>query len=109
LSYAAYVLRVLSEQTLEINKEVKDPSVPGPSLAKEVKDSSLTILFNYRFGFYSGRRVRAQIWRFSAERAHYGGENNSIWPRKDRSEAKVIPRRVFYNTLAPFLISLGGL
>jgi hypothetical protein len=48
LSYATYVLRVLSKQTLETSKEVKDPSVPGPSLAKEVKDSSLTILFSYR-------------------------------------------------------------
>jgi hypothetical protein len=42
------VLRVLGEQTLEINKEVKDPSVPDPSLAKEVKDPSLTILLSYR-------------------------------------------------------------
>jgi hypothetical protein len=42
------VLRVLGEQTLETSKEVKDPSVPGPSLANEVKDSSLTILFSHR-------------------------------------------------------------
>jgi hypothetical protein len=42
------VLRVLGEQTLEISKEVKDSSVPQPSLAKEVKDPSLTILFSYR-------------------------------------------------------------
>jgi hypothetical protein len=42
------VLRVLGEQTLEINKEVKDSSVPDPSLAKEVKDPSLTILLSYR-------------------------------------------------------------
>jgi hypothetical protein len=46
LSYATYILRVLSQETLETNKEVKDPSVPGPSLAKEVKYSSLTILSN---------------------------------------------------------------
>jgi hypothetical protein len=39
-------LRVLSQETLETSKEVKDPSVPGPSLAKEVKDSSLTILYS---------------------------------------------------------------
>jgi hypothetical protein len=38
LSYAAYVLRVLSQETLETNKEVKDPFVPGPSVSKEVKD-----------------------------------------------------------------------
>jgi hypothetical protein len=48
LSDATYVLRVLSEQTLEIN-EVKDSSVPGPRLAKVVKDSTLTILLNFRF------------------------------------------------------------
>jgi hypothetical protein len=40
------VLRVLSEQTLDISKEVKDSSVPDPSLAKVVKDSTLVILFN---------------------------------------------------------------
>jgi hypothetical protein len=49
LSYATYVLRVLSQETLETSKEVKDPSVPGPSLAKEVKDPSLTILFIHRY------------------------------------------------------------
>jgi hypothetical protein len=42
------VLRVLGEQTLDISKEVKDPSIPDPSLFKEVKDSSLTILLSYR-------------------------------------------------------------
>jgi hypothetical protein len=40
------VLRVLSKQTLEINKEVKYSSVPDPSLAKVVKYSTLTILFS---------------------------------------------------------------
>jgi hypothetical protein len=39
---------VLSEQTLEINKEVKDFFVPDPSLAKVVKDSTLTILHSFR-------------------------------------------------------------
>jgi hypothetical protein len=43
------VLRVLIEQTLEINSMVKDPTFPNPSLAKEVKDSSLTILHQFRF------------------------------------------------------------
>jgi hypothetical protein len=53
-------LRVLSEQTLETSKEVKDFSVPGPSLAKEVKDPSLTILSRHRYSTFSiwwlGRR-----------------------------------------------------
>jgi len=39
----------LSKQTLEINKEVKDSFVSGPSLAKVVKDSTLTILLSFRF------------------------------------------------------------
>jgi hypothetical protein len=38
------VLRVLTEQTLEISSVVKDPTFPDPSLVMEVKDSSLTIL-----------------------------------------------------------------
>jgi hypothetical protein len=42
------VLRVLSEQTLDISKEVKDSFVPDPSLAKVVKDSTLTILHSFR-------------------------------------------------------------
>ena len=42
------VLRVLTKQTLEIISVVKDSTYPNPSLAKEVKDSSLTILLNYR-------------------------------------------------------------
>jgi hypothetical protein len=87
---------------------VKDPFVPGPSLAKEVKDSSLTILFSYRFGFLQWTKSQGADLEISAKRAHCGGESNSIWPRKDRSEAKVIPGG-FYNTLALFLISLGGL
>jgi hypothetical protein len=38
------VLRVLTEQTLEIRSEVKYPTQPGPTLVMEVKDYSLTIL-----------------------------------------------------------------
>jgi hypothetical protein len=41
------ILRVLGEQTLETSKEVKDPFVLGPSLAKEVKDPSLTIISSH--------------------------------------------------------------
>jgi hypothetical protein len=42
------VLRVLTEQTLEISSVVKDPTQPGPRLVTEVKDSSLTILHQFR-------------------------------------------------------------
>jgi hypothetical protein len=38
------ILRVLTEQTLEINSMVKDSTFPDPRFAKEVKYSSLTIL-----------------------------------------------------------------
>jgi hypothetical protein len=41
------VLKVLSKQTLEIKKEVKYSFVPGPSLAKVVKYSTLTILLSF--------------------------------------------------------------
>jgi hypothetical protein len=41
------ILRVLTRQTQEISTEVKDPSFTGPSLAKVVKDSTLTTLFSY--------------------------------------------------------------
>jgi hypothetical protein len=37
-------LRVLGEKTLEIKKGVKDSPFLDPSLAKEVKDPSLTTL-----------------------------------------------------------------
>jgi hypothetical protein len=43
------VLRVLIEHTLEISSVVKDSTFPDPSLAKEVKDSSLTILAEVLF------------------------------------------------------------
>ena len=38
------VLRVFTEQTLEINWVVKDSTFLDPSLVTEVKDPSLTIL-----------------------------------------------------------------
>ena len=44
--YSLDVLRILSEQTLEINKEVKDSFVPNPSLATVENDSTLIILHN---------------------------------------------------------------
>jgi hypothetical protein len=73
------VLRVLTEQTLEISSVVKDPTFPDPSLAKEVKDSSLTILHQFRFIaeplVQAGRRLRS----FPAERAHCWEKINSIW------------------------------
>jgi hypothetical protein len=45
------VLRVLTEQTLEISSVVKDPTQPGPSLVTEVKDPSLTILHQFYLSY----------------------------------------------------------
>jgi hypothetical protein len=53
------VLRVLTEQTLEINSMLKDPTQPGPSLVTEVKDFSLTILHQ----FYSVSRAAEEVGR----------------------------------------------
>jgi hypothetical protein len=102
LSYAAYVLRVLSKQTLETSKEVKDPSVPGPSLVKEVKDSSLTILFSYRLISTVEERGRAQIRRFSAGGAHCWKKISLIWVEEGRSEENLFPGG-FARPRAPFL------
>jgi hypothetical protein len=41
------VLRVLTEQTLEIISVVKDPTFPDPIFVKEVNDSSLIILHQF--------------------------------------------------------------
>jgi hypothetical protein len=60
------VLRVLSEQTLEISKEVKDSSVPDPSLAKVVKYSTLTILHSFRSVCNSDLWSQGTILRVSA-------------------------------------------
>jgi hypothetical protein len=72
------VLRVLGEQTLEISKEVKDSSVPDPSLAKEVKDPSLTILSSYRLITTREARGSAQFRRVSAGGAHCLRKMSSI-------------------------------
>jgi hypothetical protein len=88
LSYAAYILRVLSQETLETNKEVKDPSVPGPSLAKEVKDSSLTIISNPDPFQKSFVQARHSYRVFPAGRAHQWRKKNLICLEEARSIGK---------------------
>jgi hypothetical protein len=56
-------LRVLGEQTLEINKGVKDSPVLDPSLAKEVEDPSLTILHQLQVVHTVEKKRSAQIQR----------------------------------------------
>jgi hypothetical protein len=73
------VLRVLSEQTLEINKEVKDSSVPDPSLAKVVKDSTLTILFSSDPFLASFVKRGATIGGFLQRGVHCPIKEGSIW------------------------------
>jgi hypothetical protein len=61
------VLRVLTSQTLEISMEVKDPSVPNPSLAKVVKDSTLTIIFKSEHSQLSVMKKGASLEGFLQE------------------------------------------
>jgi hypothetical protein len=64
------VLRVLTKYTLKIKKGVKDSLVPDPSLAKVVKDSTLTILFSSdpfkSFICEAGQIVRRVLFRRGA-------------------------------------------
>jgi len=71
-------LRVLGEQTLEISKGVKDFSVPDPSLAKEVKDPSLTILRSYRLFATVKKKRRCTVHEVSSRRAHFLKKLGSI-------------------------------
>jgi hypothetical protein len=48
--------------------EVKDPSFPDPSLAKVVKDSTLTILFQFRSISCIICEEGRNCWRISAEK-----------------------------------------
>jgi hypothetical protein len=72
------VLRVLSEQTLEISKEVKYSSVPDPSLAKVVKDSTLTILF-IQISFNSVLWSKGTVLRFLQDWGALSRKRSSIW------------------------------
>jgi hypothetical protein len=75
-------LRVLSQETLEARKEVKDPSIPGPSLAKDVHDPSLTILLRHRYSSISNWRLRRRSEVFSSSGAHLQEKEVSIFSRE---------------------------
>jgi hypothetical protein len=82
------VLRVLTRQTLEISTEVKDSSFPDPSLAKVVKDSTLTILSSLDLLQLASVKKGALLRVYSAEGAHYPslrrfdlGSTVEIWER----------------------------
>jgi hypothetical protein len=64
---------------------VKDPYFLGPSLAKVVKDSTLTILFS--LGSFQPSIVKegAPLDEFFRERAHCLRERDSIWLQGVRS------------------------
>jgi hypothetical protein len=85
LSSTTYVLRVLSQETLEANKEVKYSSVPGPSLAKEVQDPSLTILSIHRYSSLRIWRLGHKFEVFSSSGAQLQGKKCSIFSREARS------------------------
>ena len=107
LTYAAYILRVLSQETLEASKEVKDSSVPGPSLAKEVKDSSLTILLQFSSVSEASWGSKLQLWGFLCRTGvHCLGKKNSLGTKNTRSGGD-LTSKVFVITRVPFLICLG--
>jgi hypothetical protein len=64
---------------------VKDPSFPGPSLAKVVKDSTLTILSSSGSFQPSVVKEGAPLEDFCRERAHCLRERDSIWLQGVRS------------------------
>jgi hypothetical protein len=65
------ILRVLSKQTPEINKEVKYSSVLDPRLVKVVKYSTLTILFQFISISYIIFEDMRNCWRLSVERGAF--------------------------------------
>jgi len=101
------VLRVLSKQILETNKEVKDSSVPGPSLAKVVKDSTLTILLSFIFISKGIVKTGRRFGGFSTDWPHCWRREGSICLGGGRFEAKPFPE-AFAITIAPYLFSLSG-
>jgi hypothetical protein len=84
LSSTTYVLRVLSQETLETSKEVKDSSVPGPSLS-ELQDPSLAILLRHRYSSVRIWRLGHRSEVFSSSGAHLQGKKGSIFSREARS------------------------
>jgi hypothetical protein len=85
---------------------VKYSPVLDPSLAKEVKDSSLTILvqflFSYRFHFYKEEGDRAHFRRVSAGRVHCLEEISSFGGEEVRYDSNLFSG-VFARPRAPFL------
>jgi hypothetical protein len=105
--YNLEVLRVLSKQTLEISKEVRDSSIPDPSLAKVVKDSTITILL------VLDQFCSSDLWKqghsfggFCRTGAHCLGEKSSLG-LEDLGYGVYLIQELFTITRAPFLISLG--
>jgi hypothetical protein len=81
LRSTTYVLRVLSQETLEASKEVKDSSVPGPTLAKEVQYPSLAIISIHKYSSLMIWRLEHRFEVFSSsgaqlltKRRGHGGE-----------------------------------
>jgi hypothetical protein len=54
--------------------EVNDPSFPGPSLDKVVKDSTLTILFQFRSISCITYEEGCNCWRSFAERSELSNQ-----------------------------------
>jgi hypothetical protein len=100
------VLRVLSEQTLEISKEVKDSFVPDPSLVKVVKDSTLTILFQLQIGFKSKLRKQGATLGFSLQNMGALSMREEFVGLVDLGFGGDLTSEVLSTTRAPFIIIL---
>jgi hypothetical protein len=66
---------------------VKVSHVLDPSLAKEVKYPSLTILVQFNSVPEFHWRKSATLWRYFAKGVHYGRGSDLIWSRIVRFEA----------------------
>jgi hypothetical protein len=82
LSSTTYILRVLSQETLEASKEVKYSFVPSPSLAKEVQYTSLSILSIHRYSSPSIWRLERRFEVFSNSVGQLQGKKCSIFSRE---------------------------
>jgi hypothetical protein len=105
-------LRVLSKQTLEISKEVKDPFVPDPSLVKVVKYSTLTILLSFR-SISRGIVETCRIFGGFLQTGHIVGERRvrSAWEKVDLRpnlfwKGLPSPLRHFSSVLEGFLLHI---
>jgi hypothetical protein len=88
---------------------VKDSSVPNPSLAKVVKNSTPTILFQFEISFRSKLRKQDAVWGLLCKTwAHCLGKKSSLGTEDTRSGGD-LTSEVFVISKVPFHINPGRL